>query len=258
MITILNNKGNELSFIIKGINYNFANTIRRAAEEIPILAVDTVEISKNDSVLYDEVLAHRIGLVPLSTEKNFTLMEECTCKGKGCNRCTANLILKAKGPKMVYAGELKSKTIKPIYPEMPLVLLQKDQELELVAEARLGKGMSHAKYAAGLVWFRAYPKIDLAKDCDCEECAKACPKNVYEVKDGKVSIKNLVNCDLCNACVEACLKNGKDSIKVSGSETNFILEIESWGQLTPKEIFIEALKALQNDLKDFDKDINKL
>jgi len=258
MIESLKSTKEELSFVIRGINHTLANAIRRSAEEIPVLAVDSLEIVKNDSVLYDEIIAHRIGLIPLEADKTFTLPEECSCDGKGCVKCSANLTLKVAGPGMVKAGDLKSKTIKPIYPEIPIVLLQDGQELEFVAEAKLGKGTEHAKCSPGLIWFRAYPKIEISKECNlCNECVKVCPKNVYE-SNGKISVKNLTNCDICNACVEACARKGKNAIKISGSEEDFIFEIESFGQLAPKEIFSESLKALKKNLKELDKDINKL
>ena len=50
----------------------FINAVRRSVTEIPVLAIDEVEIFKNDSALYDEVLAHRIGLIPLKTEKSMS------------------------------------------------------------------------------------------------------------------------------------------------------------------------------------------
>jgi len=255
MIEILKSKEDELSFVIRGINSSYANALRRSSEEIPVLAVDTVEVTKNDSMLYDEMLALRIGLIPLKSDKTFTLPEDCTCKGKGCVKCTASLVLKAVGPGTVKSGDLKSKTVKPVFDDMPLVLLQERQELELVADAKLGKGIIHAKYSPGLVWFRAYPKIELGKECD-KECLKACPKDVFDLE--KSSIKNLLNCDLCNACVEECKKRNKDEIKTSGSEEDFIFEIESWGQMSAKEIFAESIKALQENLKELDKDIKKL
>ena len=258
MIEIIKSSGSELSFVIRGINHTYANAIRRSAEEIPVLAVENVEISKNDSVLYDEILGHRIGLIPLKADKTFTLPEDCSCKGKGCAKCTVALTLKATGPGIVRAKDLKSKTVEPVFPEMPIVLLQKDQELELVAEAKLGKGLEHAKYSPGLMWFRAYPKIEIEKECNlCKECVNVCPKNVYEV-DSKITVKNLINCDLCNACVEACARKGKNALKVSGSAEDFIFEIESWGQIAPKEIFTESLGALKENLKNLDKDLSKI
>ena len=109
----------KIVFLIKGINNSIANSIRRSIFEVPILAIDSVEFYKNDSALYDEILAHRLGLLPLRTSKTFTQREKCTCKGKGCIKCTLSFKLKAKGPKMVYAGDLKGKGAEMIYPEMP-------------------------------------------------------------------------------------------------------------------------------------------
>jgi len=258
MVKILNNEGLKLSMVLEGAGYGFANALRKSANEIPVLAVDTVEISKNDSALFDEMLAHRIGLLPLKTDKTFTEFDKCTCKGKGCAKCTVSMVLKSSEGK-VSASELKSKTIAPLYPQMPLTLLRKGQEIELVAEARLGKGVDHAKYSPGLVWTRAVPHIELPKDKNgCKPCAKTCPKDVYQIEP-KVEIKNLMNCDLCMACVEECEKQGgKNPIKVWGDEKDTIFEIESWGQLTPKEIFIGASTALKKNIEEFLKEASKI
>jgi len=255
---IISQTENKIIFAIKGINSSYANAIRKSVNEIPTLAIDTVEISKNDSVLYDEIIAHRLGLVPLiADKKTFTLPEDCSCKGKGCSKCTAALTLKVEGPGMIYSKELKSKTVKPVYPEMPIVLLQKNQELEIIANARIGIGTSHAKYSPGLAWFRNYPEIKV-KDSAFIESARACPKNVFEIRDGKFSVKNLSNCDMCMACVEASKLAEKDAVSVTGSEENFIFFIESWGQMPPREIFTEACKSLGENLKTFSKEISKI
>ena len=257
MIEVINSKDLKLSVMLKGIGNSYANALRKSSNEIPILAVDTVEISRNDSALFDEMLAHRIGLVPLTGDK-LTLPENCSCKGKGCNKCTVALTLKS-GNRKVMSGDLKSKTVSPIYPDMPLSFLEKDQEIELVAEARLGKGIDHAKHAPGLVWIRAAPHVELPKDIShCKDCAAACPKNVYQIEP-KVEVKNLLNCDLCMACVEECEKHpNKEKIKVYGDNKDFILEIESWGQLKPKEILSGACEALQENIDEFLKEVSKL
>ena len=259
MIKVLKNEGVKLSVVLEETGNSYANALRKSSNEIPVLAVDTVEILKNDSVLFDEMLAHRIGLLPLSADKNFVFPENCTCKGKGCNKCTAEMTLKVKGEGRILAKELKSKTVESIHPDIPLVFLQKDQEIELTAQARLGKGKVHAKYSPGLVWTRAVPKIELPKDKDAHKaCAEVCPKNVYQIEP-KVEVKNLMNCDLCMACVEECDKRShKERIKVSGSDKDFILEIESWGQLKPKEILVEACNALKENIDEFLKGASKL
>jgi len=255
---ILKNEDMKLSLVLENVGNGYANALRKSVNEIPVLAIDTVEISRNDSALFDEMLAHRIGLVPLKADKTFTAPEKCTCKGKGCTKCTATLVLKTNSGK-VLAGELKGKSVEVIYPELPITILQKGQEIELVAEARLGRGVDHAKHSPGLAWIREVPHITLPKDKEkIKVCAEKCPKNVYQLEP-KVEVKNLMNCDLCMACVEECEKQGfKDQIKVEGDDKDFIFEIESWGQLKPKEILVEACGALKKNIDEFLKEASKI
>lgn len=231
------------------IKESLANAIRRSVLEIPVLAIDEVEIYKNDSALYDEIIAHRLGLVPLKTEKDMNLREDCTCEEKGCAKCTVQLKLVAKGPGMVYSKELKGKA-EPVYENMPITLLREDQELELVASAVLGKGIDHAKFSPGLVYYRHLADVDL-KNCDCKECVEACPLGLLKLEGKKVEITDLWKCDLCEACVEACKENGKEiSVKPS---SEMIFFIESWGQMDAKDILGEAVKALKENLKTVEK-----
>lgn len=258
MIEIIKNEDLKLIVILKGLGNSYTNALRKSVNEMLVVAIDTVEISKNDSALFDEIIAHRIGLLPLKADKTFTEPEKCTCKGKGCMKCTASMVLKVSGGK-VLAGDLKGKTVSVIYPDMPISLMLKGQEIELVAEAKLGKGIEHAKYSPGLVWLRAVPKITLPKDkSKCKVCAAKCPKNVYELEP-EVKVKNLMNCDLCMACVEDCEKlPEKDRIMVKGDEKDFILEIESWGQLKPKEILAGSCAALKKNIEEFLKEASKI
>jgi len=66
---ILEKKENAIVFEVK-MEESLANAIRRYMNHVPILAVDEVEISRNDSPLYDETVSHRIGLIPLKMEKS--------------------------------------------------------------------------------------------------------------------------------------------------------------------------------------------
>ncbi len=97
MIKIISKNEEKVSFVTD-MSETLANAIRRSVLEIPILAIDEVEFFKNDSALYDEILAHRLGLIPLVTEKTFTEREKCSCKGKGCSKCSVDLKIKIKGP----------------------------------------------------------------------------------------------------------------------------------------------------------------
>jgi DNA-directed RNA polymerase subunit D len=247
----------KLSFLVKGINIVLANTLRRmVVEEVPTMAIEEVEFRENSSALYDEIIAHRLGLIPLSTDlKSYTLPEECKCKGKGCARCQLKMTLSVGKQGIVYAGDIKSKDpkVKPVYPKMPIVKLLKGQKLEFEATAALGKGKDHAKWTPGLVYYKACPIIEISsKAVNCEKAAKVCPVNVFDFKDNKLKIngKNLLKCHLCQACSDIC-----EGIKVAGSKTDFIVNIESWGQLDPKEMIKEAVDRFTQKCKDFTKEL---
>jgi len=251
MIKIISKDKEKINFITD-MPESLANAIRRASLEIPILAIDEVEFFKNDSALYDEIIAHRLGLIPLVTEKNYTEREKCTCKGKGCSKCSVDLKIKTKSEGMVYSKDLKGKA-EVVYDKIPIVLLNKDQELELVARARLGKAIKHSKFSPGLMFYRNLARITIDKNCDdCKKCVEACPQNVLKIEKGKAEVNDIYKCDLCESCVETCKKHGKDAIKIE-KDNQLAFFIESWGQIDAKDIFVKAVGTLNNNLKELRK-----
>jgi len=151
-------KKNKIIFSLTGVDIAYANTLRRLMGfEVPVMAIEDVEFRKNSSILYDEVLAHRLGLIPLTTDlKSYDLPNECKCKGAGCSSCQVKLTLKASGPGMVYSSDLKSKdpAVKPVFNKIPIVKLLEGQELELEATAVLGQGKVHSKWCPGLIFYK--------------------------------------------------------------------------------------------------------
>jgi len=251
----------KIEFQAKGLNTAIANALRRnMMDTVPVMAIEDVEFVKNTSVLYDEIIAHRLGLIPLNTDlKAYTLPEECKCKGEGCNRCQLKLTLSAKGPATVYASDLKSKDpkIRPVYPKMPVVKLLKGQEIELEATAMLGQGKKHMKWSPGLVWYKHKPKItiDDKKLKNPEACAQSCPVNVYEEKDGRLKInkENELKCHLCQACAEV----SNNAITVENNPNEFIFNIEPWGQLNPAEMATKAASMFIKTLEELDEKLKK-
>jgi len=255
-------KQKKLSFILKNANAAFANALRRnAIEEVPTMAIEDIEFRNNSSVLYDEIIAHRIGLIPLTTDlKSYNLPDKCKCGGKGCAQCQLKLTLKVKVQGTVYASEFKSADpkVKPAYPNMPITKLLKGQKLELEATAILGKGKDHAKWCPGLVYYKLMPIIEIKKNCtNPEVVVEQCPQNVFEIKNNKLVLNkdNLLKCHLCNACVDICEPKG--AVTVENSNKDFIFYVESWGQLEPKEIINEALKIIKDTSNEFIKEIKK-
>ncbi len=254
-ISLLENKGNRLRFTAKGIGFAFANALRRVMiSEVPTMAIDDVVIVENSSVMYDEILAHRLGLTPLTTDLNaYILPEDCDCQSDlGCNKCRTSLTLEAEAEdqtRTVYSGELNPQDpqIKPVSEDIPLVKIGPGQRVKLEAYARLGRGYEHAKWQPTSVCAYKYaPKVTLDMNkCDgCEECIKFCPYDVFGKEGKSIVVKNEINCTLCMECVRHCDK--KDSpIKIEWDLDTFIFTIESTNTLSPREIVEEALKILK-------------
>lgn len=241
----------KLSFEILGINEVEANTIRRIMiAEVPIMAIEEVEFRANDSALYDEVIAHRLGLLPLKTDlKGYKVKTEKKAKGAVYE---TSLTLKEVGPKTVLASDLKPKDPKvtPTFPEMPIVVLLKDQKLELVATASLGVGKDHAKYQPGFIYYTYKPKITIKND----------PKRIQQFKDkyprgavknGKFDKEAILKDNLYDACIGV----DDELLKVEYEKDSFIFHIETFGQLKPEEIVKAAVEASNQKLDEFSKKI---
>jgi len=153
-VKIIERSNNEIRFNMSGVNTAVANSLRRIViSMIPVMAIEEVIFYENSSIMHDEILAHRLGLIPLKTDlKTYNFVSECTCKGKGCAKCTAILTLDVEGPGTVYSRDLKSNDPKivPVYDTIPIVKLIENQRIRLEAKAQLGVGKEHMKWQAGL------------------------------------------------------------------------------------------------------------
>ena len=203
--------------------------------------------------MYDEMIALRLGLVPLKTKLDeYNLPSECTCKGEGCAKCTATLTLNAKGPCTVYASDLKSKdpAISPIYPEMPIVKLLKGQELELEAKAQLGLGRTHAKWVPAFVFYTYEPIIKVNNaSSKLNDCRDKLPPQIFD--GNKISEKKISDLNLIDAVEGVC----DDVIKVTHSENSFLFTIESFGQLAIRDIMKKACDVLKTQSDELLKEI---
>ncbi len=247
-------KKNRASFVLKGANSAFANAIRRSVlESVPTMAIEDVEFRKNSSVLYDEMIAHRIGLIPLTTDlKGYNLPSECKCNGEGCASCSVKLVLKAEGPAVVYASDLKSKDpkVKPVFPGIIIVKLLKNQKLELEATAVLGTGAVHSKWAPGHIYYRKKPVFKAGSVKNPEDVVKACPPGVFEVRHGKLIANEelLLKYDLAGVVEE--VSNGDARIEETD---DFVFFLESFGQLSCREVMEVAAESLEAQLQEFEK-----
>jgi DNA-directed RNA polymerase subunit D len=257
-IKILEKTDKEIKFLLEDSNPQFANALRRIMTvEIPILAIDSVDFSVNESVLYNEVIAHRMGLIPLIFDpKDFHFKEEHE-DGKTDSECEVIFAINKKGPVMVYSKDMKSSNpdVKPLYDNIPIVELFDDQKLKLEASASLGLGLKHARYQAAIAFYRYYPIVKVnGKITNPGEVVKACPKDSIKIQDNKVSVNP--SCDLCNECLKFVKPEG--ALDITGDNTKFIFSVETISGLKADEIILSADDILKEKIKDFGKEVGKI
>jgi DNA-directed RNA polymerase subunit D len=153
-VNILERADEKIVIKFNNVPRQYVNAIRRISiSEVPTLAIDDVVILENSSVMHDEAIAHRLGLVPLLTNLDrFVMPHECDCKSTlGCSKCRVLLVLDSEAnekTKVVTSGELVSEDerIKPVSKDIPIITLAPGQKLKFEAYARLGIGRDHAKW----------------------------------------------------------------------------------------------------------------
>ncbi|MCS7364815.1 MAG: DNA-directed RNA polymerase subunit D [archaeon GB-1867-035] len=245
-------------FILSDVDVSFANALRRIMiAEVPCMAINEVVILDNTSPMFDEILAHRLSLIPLKTDLDrFSFPSECQCGGVGCPKCQVTLILDVRadeGSRVVYSGDLSSSDpyVKPVSDNIPIAKLASNQRIFLEAYARLGRGKDGAKWQpVSACAYKYMPRIAVASDkcINCGDCIEACPRGVLEFDENKVPyLKDYLNCNLCRACEEIC---EVEAIKVDPDENKFIFYVESTGVLPVSKIIELSAKILAEKCSD--------
>lgn len=234
-------KGNTARLMIKGTSAAVMNAIRRSImNEVPVFAIEDIQMYENSGVMYDEFLSHRIGLLPISTDlKTYKLGDK------------VKLSLEAKGPGTIYSSSIKSADpkVEVVSKTVPLTKLGQNQNLKMEMDAVLGTGKEHAKWQPGLASYRMLPELVVHKEREnWKKVIESCPKNVLDVKAKKLVLTDPVGCNLCGACMEEC-KDGE--IEIIPDETSYIVTIETFGGLSNSEIVEKAVDRLQEKTKAF-------
>ncbi|MFQ6063237.1 MAG: DNA-directed RNA polymerase subunit D [Methanosarcinales archaeon] len=251
-------------FILTGATPAFANGIRRCAlSEVPTLAIDEVDIYYNNSVLFDEQLALRLGLIPLKADTDLLVFpDECDCDG-GCSKCQVFLTLNVEGPKTVYSEELISAdpdVVEVADKKIPIVKLKEDQTIMLNAIARLGIGRDHAKWQSGVACGYKNMPIITIEECDlCGKCIEECPRDIlkYNAKEDRIiaSEEDVIKFSLCKLCEQICELN---AIQISENPTTFIYNIESDGSMTATDLIIKAADVIKKKSEELGEILSSL
>lgn len=190
-----------VKFTLTNTDISVANALRRIMmAEVPTMAIEIVNVLDNDSVLFDEFLAHRMGLLPLAShtvgdippDDGFVEHKDCHCFD-GCGFCSAEFLLDVvnKEDKVLNVTHFDCKEtgtykrdglpehgkVKVVPFKDPKVdeatdlrengilvtKLKKDQHLKMVCTARKGIPKYHAKFmpvATALMRYQPIIKMD--------------------------------------------------------------------------------------------------
>jgi len=252
-IEIRSQTDDEIVFVVRDAEVPFVNAIRRCAMvNVPKIAIENVNIIRNDSAMFNEVLAHRLGLTPLVS--NIDAIEGMALPEDENYEESQGVMfsLYEEGPKVVYSKDLISSDskIKPVYDTIPLVKLKEGEVLKIEAEAKVGYGKEHAKWMPTTVC-KQYPEITFNEDVDIDyDCADACPRGILksDKRSKKIKVLDIENCSMCKSCVRASVNN---YINVGYHENDFIFRIETDGSMPPKEVLLKACDELGEKAEKF-------
>ena len=234
-IEVISLNEEDITFDLKGVDPAFANALRRIfISEIPTMAIEKVNMWQNTSVIPDEVLAHRMGLVPIkidprlfknkdkgkdNNENNciqFNLHVKCTRKNTPEAQNRENDFLSENDEALfnhasVYSSDMKwipigkqaekfkNTPIRPVYEDILISKMRPGQEIEMELMCEKGIGKTHAKWSpVATAYYRLLPDITLKEEIkgkDAQELKDKCPMNVFDIEDsGKLFVKNSRAC----------------------------------------------------------------
>ena len=143
-LQVIDQNEQKISVKLQGMPLQYANALRRIClNGVPIFAIDTVDILENSSILADEGIAHRLGLIPIKTE--FSSIDSNIESDKVMLTLDSGDTTETR---TIFSGDIQSQdnVIKPISEKIPIVTLAPKQKIKFEAHARLGRGTEHAKW----------------------------------------------------------------------------------------------------------------
>jgi DNA-directed RNA polymerase subunit D len=248
-VELIEQREDRIRFLLSGVTPAFANAIRRACmSEVPTLAIDEISIYDNTSVLYDEQIALRLGMIPLQAEdlNLYSRPEECQCGGAGCPGCRVDFMLSAEGPGTVCSRDITftDPGVKTAFDGIPIVVLGEGEKVVIEGYATTRVGRDHAKWQSGtLCGYKNLAKIEIGECDGCGKCVKACPRGVLVLEDNdRVKATNMLECSLCKLCTEECEYG---AISVNPVLDSFVMNIEGDGSIPVKDLVARASKEIK-------------
>lgn len=263
-VTVEDLEDREAKVVVEGVPHAFVNALRRTLiSDVPSLAVEDVTIYDNTSALFDEILAHRIGLLPIPTDlEGLVKQEECDCD-EGCAECTVLYTLSKEGPGTVRSEDLTATQgdFEVADPDIPLIRLNEGQRVMLEATAILGTGDEHSKWSpvhgAG---YKELPVVEIDDDPDLlpntvRELQEQAPESVSVDEDGGIEVHD--RDDAYHWLRSVKDKHDLDHVHIDTREDAFVFSFETDGSLTARDaldaavdVLVEKLEAVEEAVPD--------
>lgn len=272
------------NFDLRRIDTSVANAFRRIMiAEVPSVAAETVYIFNNTSVIQDEVLAHRIGLIPLNVDPDSLVWIDPTSDEAERFNDTNTIVLSldvsctrnphapagTTDPKLlyrnssVYAKDLKFEPqgrqaelfkdtpVLPCDPDILLAKLRPGQEISLRVHCVLGVGSDHAKFSpVATASYRLMPVINITEPITGELATKfqqCFPSGVIGIENGAAYVKDARKDTVSREVLRHEEFDGK--VKLGRDREHFIFNVESTGAMSPAEIFLKSVRVLKNKVE---------
>ena len=173
-IQVINTDSKKISIKLKGVSLEYANALRRIClNGVPVFAIDTVDIIENTSIIADEDLAHRLGMIPLKTELS------------RFNEPDSRVMFTLdsgdiKSARTITSADLltKDEVVKPISDKIPIAYLAPGQRIRFEAYAKLGRGTEHAKWNSANISVLTNTKNDGERVLTVETTGALEPKEI--------------------------------------------------------------------------------
>ncbi|CAH0400528.1 unnamed protein product [Chilo suppressalis] len=281
----------EMEFDLIGIQPAFANAFRRLMlSEVPSMAIEKVMIRNNTSIIQDEVLAHRLGLIPLKADPRlFEYKPEDAAEATEFDTLEFSLKVKCTNNKSqpkdsyrpedlfenncVYSSQMKwhpignqasvhkEADVGPVHGDILISKMRPGHELDLQLIAVKGIGKDHAKFSpVATASYRLLPDIRLTREVNGGEATllQSCfsPGVIAIDEDGCARVAE-PRYDTCSRNVYR-YDEIKDAVELSRIRDHFIFNVESVGAMAPNIIFVEAVKILRDKCKSLLDELNTL
>ena len=230
-VEFIESEDRKARFLVRGLTPALANGIRRAMiADVPTFSIDTVRFSENSSVMFDEMIALRLGLVPLTTPlDDFEIGD------------TVTVALDVEGPATAYSGDIETSDalVAPADENVPIIELKEGQRLEFEADAVLDRGKEHAKHQGGVsVGFRHLQAVEVVDDIgEFDDQEPQIIRGVIETPDGEVVLTDEFDNDLTNRYP------GKE-LEVTDVSGAYVFHVETDGSLSVDELVLRAAEEL--------------